>query len=143
MNNKDRQKALSSFQRARVLEESNGEYVRCISCGKIIPVTQADGGHYEHRQNRVTELYPQNVHAQCRTCNRFKNGNLEGYRQGLLDRFGDEYVDDLENLILASKGADDAISLCSDEQKELLKRDKDYKKESIKWMKTLRRLKKK
>jgi len=137
----DRQKALSCFQRARVLQEANGEYVKCISCGRLIHVSEADGGHYEHRQNRVTELYPQNVHAQCHTCNRFKNGNLEGYRQGLLDKFGEEYVDDLENLILASKGCDDAISLCSDEQKELLKRDKDYKEEATKWRGILRKLK--
>jgi len=140
MNNSDRQKALSAFQRCRVLEEANGEYVRCISCGKIVHVSHADGGHYESRKNRVTELLPENVHAQCVTCNRFLDGNHDGYRQGLIERYGVDYVDRLETIVSASKGCEEAMSRLSDEDKEYFK-EKDYKEVAKECQKKLKKLK--
>ena len=65
------------------------QYKNCISCG-IRPVQHA--GHFW-----PTSQYPQpsmrfnedNVHGQCIFCNTFCEGNRQGYREGLLNRYGE------------------------------------------------------
>jgi hypothetical protein len=39
-----------------------------------------------------------NVHKQCRKCNTYLNGNESNYRQGLVNRIGEQKVKDLELL---------------------------------------------
>lgn len=36
-----------------------------------------------------------NVNAQCRACNRFDEGNMEGYRRGLIQKYGPDIIDKL------------------------------------------------
>ena len=33
-----------------------------------------------------------NCNAQCRKCNRFMEGNIQGYRQGLVAKYGEQKV---------------------------------------------------
>ena len=144
MKQSSRQKALSAFQRLRVYQEANGEYVRCISCNKLIHVSEADGGHFENRRNRVTELLPENVHAQCRNCNRFHEGNIVAYRAGIAHKYGVKYLERLENIILASKGGEEAYSKLSPEDKRLTvqrKTKQEYEELAKKYRAELRRLK--
>ena len=37
-----------------------------------------------------------NVHAQCIECNRFDEGNVQGYRRGLIEKIGEKATDMLE-----------------------------------------------
>ncbi len=75
------------------------EKLGCISCGG--EVQQA--GHYfsqgQHSALRFglphTHAY-HNTNGQCIRCNMFLHGNLIKYRQGLVNRFGEEYVKELE-----------------------------------------------
>lgn len=69
---------------------------RCISCGQIKPIGQADCGHYINRQHMATRFSEVNCHAQCRSCNRFDEGNLQGYRRGLVAMYGEQRVRILE-----------------------------------------------
>ena len=69
---------------------------RCISCGMIYPITQADCGHYINRQHMSTRFSEVNCNAQCRRCNRFDEGNMSGYRKGLVKRYGEQRVVFLE-----------------------------------------------
>ncbi len=39
-----------------------------------------------------------NCNAQCRSCNRFDEGNIQGYRRGLIDKYGERTVLLLESL---------------------------------------------
>lgn len=145
MKQSSRQKALSAFQRLRVFQEASGEYVKCISCNKLIHVSEADGGHFENRRNRVTELLPENVHAQCRACNRFSEGNLVAYRAGIAHKYGNEYLKRLESIILASKGSDEAFSNLSATDKRLIiqrKTKQEYEVLAKQYRKELREIKK-
>lgn len=36
-----------------------------------------------------------NVNAQCRSCNRFDEGNLVGYMEGLKKKYGEDIIDKL------------------------------------------------
>lgn len=68
----------------------------CISCGSEKSLIW-DGGHY-----LKAELYsglifdPDNCHKQCRHDNWFLGGNETAYRDGLIKRYGEQFVRDLE-----------------------------------------------
>lgn len=141
----ERNKALAMFQKVRKLQETSGlGYVKCISCGKVIPVSEADGGHFIPRQYRATELLPTNVNPQCRVCNRFDYGNQLGYKDGLIERYGIEEEQRLENLFKAQKGSTEAYNKLSDEDKQLVFKRKtalEYHEEYLKYNKLYQQLK--
>lgn len=68
---------------------------RCISCGRVLPYEQADCGHFIHRSLLATRWDETNCNAQCIDCNRFKNGNPDGYREGLKLKYGEHIIDEL------------------------------------------------
>jgi hypothetical protein len=122
-----RTKCLRAFQRLRVFQESCGGYAKCISCGRVLPVSQLDGGHYIGRRHTSTELEPDNVQPQCRKCNRFLAGDVVAYRIGLIKKLGGERVERLESLL---------------ESKTSKKTSKEYEELAKKYRKELRELQK-
>ena len=63
---------------------------RCISCGKIKPIDQADCGHFHSRIHMSTRFDEDNCHAECRYCNRFSADHLIGYRENLIKKIGEQ-----------------------------------------------------
>lgn len=125
-----REKALREFQRYRryVCADGNG-YASCISCGKVNRVTKMDGGHYEGRKNKATELEPDNVWCQCKYCNGPLSGNHVAYRNRLLSRIGLERLERLEDMVMASKGSEEALERLSEKDREAIthkKTNKEY-----------------
>lgn len=86
-------KVFSLYIRQR--DAKNG-IIKCISCGKLVPWKESDCGHYINRKHMATRYDHYNCNAQCRSCNRFDEGNIQGYRKGLIEKYGIEYVDMLE-----------------------------------------------
>lgn len=72
----------------------------CFTCDKYIKGAQMHGGHYISRRYNATLFDERNVHAQCSSCNMFKNGEPHIYTQKLLKIHGYEW---LEKLIEDSK----------------------------------------
>ena len=76
--------AVNAFVRARDAGRP------CISCFEYKPLT---AGHY-----RSTRAAPElrfdakNIHGQCSRCNIDLAGNREGYREGLIERFGHMFL---------------------------------------------------
>jgi len=70
------------------------EYKGCISCGSEIDHAghYFSAGHYSALRFEET-----NVHGQCLRCNNFMHGNLINYRFGLITRYGEDYVKELES----------------------------------------------
>ena len=87
-------KTFSLYIRKR--DTNHQGYFRCISCGRILPYEQADCGHYINRQHMATRFSEMNCNAQCRKCNRFMEGNIQGYRKGLIKKYGEDKVELLE-----------------------------------------------
>jgi 5-methylcytosine-specific restriction endonuclease McrA len=75
--------------------DSNG-YGRCISCGKIIHWKDADAGHFCNRAHMSLRYDEKNVNLQCRHCNRFREGEMLGYSEGLVKKYGPEVLDYLK-----------------------------------------------
>lgn len=84
--------AFSLYIRTRDSQAFQGRAFRCISCGKILPIEQADNSHYINRANMATRFSEINCWAGCRWCNRFREGNLQGYRQTLVKKLGEQKV---------------------------------------------------
>lgn len=70
----------------------NTTIFRCISCGRIYPIQEADCGHYINRSHMSTRFSEINCNAQCKHCNRFDEGNMSGYRHGLVMKYGEQRV---------------------------------------------------
>jgi hypothetical protein len=65
----------------------------CISCGN--PIDHA-GHYFSSGHYSALTMDEMNVHAQCLRCNNFLHGNLIKYRMGLIQRYGEDYVNELE-----------------------------------------------
>lgn len=68
----------------------------CISCGKPVTYDTSDCGHYENRKHMATRYDEVNCNSQCRACNRFSEGNIQGYRRGLIKKYGEKKVEEVE-----------------------------------------------
>lgn len=89
-------KVFSAYIRLRDVMPSG--FFRCISCGQIKPFEQGDCGHYVNRRHMSLRFSEMNCNTQCRKCNRFDEGNIMGYRKGLVGKYGEQRV-----LLLESK----------------------------------------
>ena len=69
---------------------------RCVSCGAVITYDNSDCGHYINRKHMSVRYDEQNCNAQCRSCNRFDEGNIQGYRKGLIEKYGEKATEMLE-----------------------------------------------
>lgn len=98
---KENLKTLSQYEAEAKL--SFQKYIRlrdaklpCISCG-VTNTELFDGGHYFKAELFSGLIFDErNCHKQCRKCNRFLSGNELQYRVGLINRYGTEFVEQLE-----------------------------------------------
>ena len=67
----------------------NGMFV-CISCGRVLPIAEADCGHFIPRANMATRYDEMNCNAECKYCNRFSLTHLIGYKKHLIQMYGEE-----------------------------------------------------
>lgn len=87
-------KIFSEYIRRR---DSNTQGIgRCISCKRFIHWKDADAGHYVNRRHMSLRYDEKNVNLQCRHCNRFYEGNMIGYYNGLVDKYGKDVIMYLE-----------------------------------------------
>jgi hypothetical protein len=73
-------------------------WCRCCSCGKVDEIKNVDAGHFINRKNNIVRYDATNVHAQCRRCNRFDEGNAAGYSLFMLEEYGQDHIDHLDEL---------------------------------------------
>lgn len=70
----------------------------CISCGKP---DNGDVRHASHFKSRGSNSYlrfdRRNVNASCVKCNVYNSGALDGYSEGIIDRYGRDVLDDLNS----------------------------------------------
>ncbi len=64
----------------------------CYTCGKFA----RHAGHYISRSFLPTRFLELNVHAQCIKCNTYLGGNIVKYRQRLIEDYGIDEIEELE-----------------------------------------------
>lgn len=68
-------------------------YTTCIDCGRTLK-DDIHGSHYNNVGGNENIRYNlHNIHASTGQCNTHKNGNKQGYFQGLKERYIEEYAE--------------------------------------------------
>lgn len=101
------------------------KYGRCIACGRR---RRLQAGHFAPASNCGFALLfdERNVNGECAGCNAFDGGHLIGYRIGLLQRYGEAFVQQLESDYNASRYRGKITKVWS--QKEFEEKIAHYKK---------------
>nr|DAT46555.1 MAG TPA: NinG recombination protein [Caudoviricetes sp.] len=107
-------------QYIRLRDSHNGVFT-CCSCGQLKPYEQADCGHFINRRWMALRYDERNCHAQCRSCNRFDEGNQVGYTRFMLKKYGEDTVDLLESMKIPYKWTDGELELLIKEYKAKVK----------------------
>lgn len=78
--------------------DANG-YAKCVTCGHVAHWKELDAGHFISKA-RGSSIYfvDENIHPQCVRCNRFLEGNKHLYTLYMLDMYGREKIEELEQL---------------------------------------------
>ena len=84
----------------RLRDAMDGGFTRCISCGRVLPFSQLQCGHFFSRSHLATRWDERNCNAECVRCNCFDGNHLEGYRESLVAKIGGE---EYENLCALSR----------------------------------------
>ena len=77
------------------------EFVRCCTCRKMMSrfAKNSHAGHFRSKgKGGGSGVYfdERNVHAQCDFCNRFEQGNTVEYYPFMLEKYGQEVIDELK-----------------------------------------------
>lgn len=98
-----KKRAAQEFQKM-VRYESADEFgiVTCVTCGKQNHYTNSDGGmhagHFVSGRTNAVLFEEDNCHPQCVHCNNFLGGNQEKYAQFMLDIYGEQRVEEINQL---------------------------------------------
>lgn len=102
-------KALTKRQWIRKVDKVFSEYIRlrdaddlgychCITCGKVYPWKQIHNGHFISRSEEATRYNEINCNSQCVSCNSIKQGQPHIYRRKLIEKYGKEAIEALEEI---------------------------------------------
>lgn len=75
--------------------------IKCCTCGDIITIREAQAGHYFSRgMGGGSGAYfdERNINTQCCVCNSFEGGNIQIYTEFMLQRWGQDVIDELQIL---------------------------------------------
>jgi len=65
----------------------------CVTCGRVQHWKEMDGGHFISRTYKYHKLREENVHPQCKRCNRFLTQVHDDYHRYMVDMYGADYVE--------------------------------------------------
>jgi hypothetical protein len=105
---RDKLKTLTDYENEAKKEfqkyiRKRDENLSCVSCGTF-QTDIWDGGHFKKAELYSGVIFDEmNCHRQCRKCNRFLGGNELNYREGLVKRYGIDYVLEIEERALRLK----------------------------------------
>jgi len=89
-------KADKEFSRYVKLNKCNDNGMcTCITCGRDFHWTEIDAGHYVGRACIPLRYDERNVHPQCKSCNRFREGMKDEYALFLIKTYGQEILENL------------------------------------------------
>jgi hypothetical protein len=84
---------------AKRCPSAGNEYAPCCTCSIVKNVKHAHGGHFIGRGiGGQSGVYfdVRNVNFQCKRCNAFLQGNYDEYKKFMLDKYGQEVIDELK-----------------------------------------------
>ena len=91
---------ISRFIRLRDCLRTTGspDYAECITCGETKEYRLLDAGHFMSRQYNATLYDERNIHAQCKSCNVWKSGDVLEHGRQIDLLYGEGIAEELEYL---------------------------------------------
>lgn len=86
-------KALADEEFSKYIRQRDG---RCITCDST---ERLQAGHYISRDCLELRYDEKNVNCQCMQCNVFKKGNYPIYSIKMMDKYGDNILYDLDEIV--------------------------------------------
>jgi hypothetical protein len=71
-------------------------YVECWTCGKVLPWSRVDAGHFQSRAKFSTRWDEMNVKPQCKSCNGFRSGEQFKFARKLDAVYGQGTAEEIE-----------------------------------------------
>jgi hypothetical protein len=103
---KPKVKRVTRSQLVKKLDTVFSQYIRqrdsidgmatCVTCGDTRPWEYQQNGHFYTRGRYPTRWDEANCNIQCVRCNVFLKGNYINYTMYMIDKYGREFVDNLE-----------------------------------------------
>lgn len=76
--------------------DDNG-YCSCVTCGTTRHYKDGmQGGHFISRRYTAHKLLEENINSQCQCCNGPRGGSIVEYTLYMIDTYGREFVEDLQ-----------------------------------------------
>lgn len=93
-------KMFSKFIRLRDCLKTTGskDYGLCITCGNKKGFKEADAGHFISGRGNAVLFDERIVNFQCKRCNKWLHGNFEAYYSVMINRYGQEVVNQMIRL---------------------------------------------
>jgi hypothetical protein len=119
-------RVFSEYVRLRAADNSG--CCQCVTCGKFYYWKNIHCGHFISRSVKAVRFNERNTAPQCARCNSFRQGEWLKFRQWLINAYGKEEVESLEQTALLG-GSYDAYQLqvMTDEYREKVKQLKKEK----------------
>ena len=73
-------------------------YVECWTCGKVLPWSRVDAGHFQSRAKFSTRWDEMNVKPQCKGCNGFRSGEQFKFARKLDAVYGQVTAEEIERI---------------------------------------------
>ena len=88
----------STYIRLRDCLKTTGlpDYGKCITCGKTIPRSLLQAGHFIAGRHNANLFSEEGTHAQCYNCNINLHGNTLEYRRQIIKLYGVGYDETIE-----------------------------------------------
>ena len=80
------------------LKDSNGDSVRCFTCGIVKSVKEIHAEHWRHGSTKKTYFFEKNIQPQCRSCNYFKAGARDIYAVKLEKKYGHGILQEIDKM---------------------------------------------
>lgn len=83
----------------RLRDAAYGGYVKCVTCTTWKHYLNIQAGHYYPKGagvGRYIEFDVDNIASQCISCNSYKSGNLGEYQKYMVNRYGADIFDTLQ-----------------------------------------------
>lgn len=117
-----------NFSKRVRLHYSNGNgYARCYTCGKVLPLSQLQNGHFIKRQYYSHRWDIRNCRPQCAGCNNkdWGNGEQAVFYSNLAKEYGNEEVELMVSSRNMRRKKDYELIAINEESKKAIKELKD------------------
>lgn len=83
----------------------------CVTCGKVLFISDLENGHWIRRENWGTRFDERNCSIQCKTCNYYRGGREKEHEEFIAHKYGKDMPEKLRVIAKIKKRKPNTIDL--------------------------------